>query len=930
MRDGWGSPPPPIRSHLRSCGETSDVYENTSKAATPFQSTTTKTSNTKSKSISDTESQHERRHQQKRKHKNRQHRSRNILRNTSQQRVIYEKSGQKVHGGFATIATDSTGSCFSFSPYNGALPGTTTFASGTRTSPQLEMDVFRNGDESFSVVPVDSSSVLGNSSQFSFHDQQQDESPCRGALCSTDFESTETDSADMELNALREDPVGHSRDNALDHERESQRTVRCVGRGFLTRAASGGHIEITDEGSKIHPIPISSIPDDRTHLHRRKGGGGDRPFLSFCSSDNAPLSSSYVYHRTDGESTGSPVSLLDIDSDCEQTHSGASNDESRDSDTQSLEEYQFGHGPSSTKARWPLQYVFKRLRRRARPQIFLQTHNDEEHDGVLGQGNFECTSSPPHERNRSASDSFSNRSTRRAFQRLLGKNFWPMKLPSNDLAKKKDFHLPLHLKHVGRLDWSVARSFVLPHLLPIWDLTRALLCDPNTIREYIGDVGRETNLTEAALSDEDMTRLLRFNIIEPLPSTSIPLASCKVFSVVERAKHRRRMIIEPTLNRYIRTAGSIQLPTVEEVVAATDLPGAVQFDFSSFYNHFELPSDARDFYCFKFQGNIYRMKVICTGSRQCPALAQALSESLASRAAGTLDVMHHTYIDNIRFAGSASAATMAAANLVALCKEIGITISDDVKNEFSHFYEFLGITFDHAVKQVSLSTKTINKLIQIEKQLSQASKQLSCLDLLKIVGLQLWSCRVLGIHLGCLYRIFKLIRRRSNRLLNDAAEFWPSLVQPTIHLIRDLCSTQRDITRVLDSEITLYTDACPSGWGSVLVDEKRVITVRSGSFQNEEDIAILECRALKYACLALTSRPTLTNINIFIDNTSVVGAYNKQLSTNEILNFVNSQISHILTSKNWVCTKLKYITSEANPADPASRSAHPVHFKDQL
>ena len=173
-----------------------------------------------------------------------------------------------------------------------------------------------------------------------------------------------------------------------------------------------------------------------------------------------------------------------------------------------------------------------------------------------------------------------------------------------------EFDLPLHLKQLPRrADWERCAECIIPELRNTWEYARACLTDAAFIR-------RQTQghcppqLSEALLSKEDIKRFIGHGIIEE--NVGEVLGTCRVFSVLELTKARRRMIVEPWLNEILTDAGVVKLPQLQEVIDMASLAGAATLDFMAYYNQFALPEDCRSYYCFSFDGVAYIMCVIAT------------------------------------------------------------------------------------------------------------------------------------------------------------------------------------------------------------------------------------------------------------------------------------------------------------------------------
>jgi len=498
--------------------------------------------------------------------------------------------------------------------------------------------------------------------------------------------------------------------------------------------------------------------------------------------------------------------------------------------------------------------------------------------------------------------------------------------------------LPLHLKHVFRLDWEAAEAYVLPQHEESWAWGRRCCCDEELL---ISASPPQCVVREAALTATDIRRLLEFGIIERC--STAPRNTCNVFSVVEIGKSRRRMIIEPLLNDILLFAGEVCFPTLRELqLEILNSEGAAQLDFASFYNHFELPPNVRNFFTFMHEGTIYQLAVIATGQRQCPALAQALTASLTQKAtsqvSGAEKVTGSAYIDNIRFCGNRIATQEVFEHFVAQCKTLNITINDldtsdpCLQAPFCTSYEFLGIHFDHATKTTTLTEKTRNKLWDILPELKSPGT-ITLRNVLRFFGNIVWAARVLGTPLAMTYHLIKFIRRRSSTHdLDSVVDIWNSLLPRIERNITFLLFASPHIVRAnaVDRQIVLYTDACPSGYGCVLFINGGIKIV-AGNFTKVEHINVLEARALGYGIDLLPSHAhtALTAIDIFIDNTSCLGAFKKGRSANFLINQMMPKFQSELFGKNYMAT-IHYVRSASNCADVPSRLFEDIELPSSI
>lgn len=484
--------------------------------------------------------------------------------------------------------------------------------------------------------------------------------------------------------------------------------------------------------------------------------------------------------------------------------------------------------------------------------------------------------------------------------------------PASEEEMKK---YPIHVKDVARVNWDLAGETILEDLKPSWDWAKHVL----TGKHELTPINR-SEILPANISELDLKTLIKYDIVCELPQDLTPLGTVKLWTIVEAPKHRRRLIVEPrAFNEKFLYAGECELPMLEALIPrAAETEGAMRADFAAYYNSFALSREAWSYYTFEFRSKVYCMKVICTGQRQCPALAQALTKSLAHKAAVKHLVVEDAYIDNVRFAGEQSECEAAYLDLQNLCLEIGITLNET--EPFSAQYEFLGVCYDHTKKTVGLSKRTCEKLFELRRQWEQCTQQFTMRDVLKTLGLLVWCARILQKPLAYFYYLIKFLRRSSGLKVNDLAHVWPSLIPRVTALINDfLLNHQRTLVTAEPAPVDIvFTDASLEGWAVLWFHGSEAPRIWAGSWSAIEDIQILEGRALMYASELLPMSMHPTNLLIFVDNSSVIGAFRKSRSANFILNNLIMRILETFGGKGYV-TQISYIKSELNPADHPSR-----------
>jgi len=124
-----------------------------------------------------------------------------------------------------------------------------------------------------------------------------------------------------------------------------------------------------------------------------------------------------------------------------------------------------------------------------------------------------------------------------------------------------------------------------------------------------------------------------------------------------------------------------------------------------------------NFYAFKARdGQTYLLKVIATGQRHCPAMAQALASSIAERVKEQAPgILTFAYIDNFLLAGKArKLVDLATSVFLQICRDCNITV--EVELPTCTRVTYLGVVYDLQHKYLrrlagsGLSTSELSEL----------------------------------------------------------------------------------------------------------------------------------------------------------------------------------------------------------------------------
>eukprot|EP00760_Papus_ankaliazontas_P026115 PhM_4_TR3007/c1_g1_i6/m.37676 len=220
-------------------------------------------------------------------------------------------------------------------------------------------------------------------------------------------------------------------------------------------------------------------------------------------------------------------------------------------------------------------------------------------------------------------------------------------LPSSDLLDIDTSDLPLHVKDVTPLSLQALADLpcCAPDVDDRWRRVHGWL-----IGDHPSDVSRGRG-TEARITRHELDLLLELKHIERTTREAV-LSTCDVFPVPEPAKLRRRLIKHTKwLNaRFGKdTLLKIKLSRTADLgFSVLDGDFCVTLDFAAWYDQFELAEQARQYHCFLFEGEWFRLRRLPMGQRQAVDVAHtATCRLLAFPMPPSVSVS--AYVDNIRF-----------------------------------------------------------------------------------------------------------------------------------------------------------------------------------------------------------------------------------------------------------------------------------------
>ena len=467
-----------------------------------------------------------------------------------------------------------------------------------------------------------------------------------------------------------------------------------------------------------------------------------------------------------------------------------------------------------------------------------------------------------------------------------------------------EYALPLHVKQVPRLSWEACDQVIAPSLRAPWEHAKRCLLDVPFVVAALGAYKPTPSIAD--LAPGDLERLLAFGYVGRVPPDVTPIATVRVFTVLEKmgpnGYTRRRFLAVPDAhNAALLDPGEISLPTVENVIADIALETARTGDFVAFYTQFPLPQSARHLYTFVAHDGAelaaFQCCTICTGQRQCPSLGQALTQSLVIAACAP-GVRGQAYIDNVRFAGSPVAVDTSWVAFLDSVARLGLAFESLTAGPS---YDFLGVRCSHPVPQRSPSSAATEKAVAKLRARADFcfAGPCSLRALLRLLGSLMWVSRVAVVPLCRFYACFKNIRRKCSttafdELDDQSGAMWPSTAQTWRAWVAAAArNEERTLAGPTRLTTAMFTDASLDGWAAVCIrDHPPGVSISfapwPGALRNEH-VNVLGSFAFLFGCQRLPEARPHERLLVFVDNTSVVCSAAKGYSSNFAMNFANGR-----------------------------------------
>ena len=516
---------------------------------------------------------------------------------------------------------------------------------------------------------------------------------------------------------------------------------------------------------------------------------------------------------------------------------------------------------------------------------------------------------------------------------------WPHHLQPGHASRSESLKYPLHVKKMKALtlEHRLAQLSAIDRICGTrfsadWKtIIKTLFDNAGRIRAGNTNLGTRAN-TETEMLEEDIKRVLEAGYVTE-NAADAHVNNCRVFSVVEEKKGRRRWITHTPgtnklMNKHAKAAMFFSLEPPGTMRGALKYQFAGIADFKAYYNQFGL-SQALSLWGFSRGEKNFLLQTIPTGANFCPKLAHSFTLGILGLVKKKFPLVHcDAYIDNVRFSGENEIYVGAAIKyFFNVCKCLCIEINESEEEVRSKMierrYEFLGVVYDHKKKTSDLGGKMKEKISQISSEKMSVGSVRSFLSDYGVLG---YAADVLGLCRGRYYFATKFLRRKCSEkaALEDKACPWPVAISTMLKWKDDIeksgprkfSTTEKDVQRMM-----VYTDASDNGFGAVGYSSTGATFIFAGRWspkQKREHINIKEAIAVLLTLKKLASiKKFAEKIELKIDNTSAMFSLTKGASRSYKLNRVVTQIWDEVLWKQVEC--ISYVRSEENHADLPSR-----------
>ena len=353
----------------------------------------------------------------------------------------------------------------------------------------------------------------------------------------------------------------------------------------------------------------------------------------------------------------------------------------------------------------------------------------------------------------------------------------------------------------------------------------------NDRASYAGKVAEKgaAGAPRADLYSRDIARMLEVGQIEATTAEQVR-GHVRVFAVPEVAKGRKRAIkhtrdINDVLGKET-LIGQKVAGKRESIGLASKGPFMAALDFAAWFDQIELSPEVRDFFCFRVNRRLYRLKRLAMGQRQSVDVAATLTKLLLD-----FDRRSHaeSCIDNVVFCGSREHVRHDLVQFLGRCKHVGAQLNEidvdaspeEIDALIKTSGDWGGVAIDLTARTVALAQKTVDKThFSWDRRQEWTYRRFAA-----HIGLLFWSCGILQLPMAEFYPLLKFISdvgrlmQADESLWDTPANVWPS-VWPTLEgwTARVFRNAPRRVQQPTPPSWLVCCDASRWGWGYIALN----------------------------------------------------------------------------------------------------------------
>jgi hypothetical protein len=434
------------------------------------------------------------------------------------------------------------------------------------------------------------------------------------------------------------------------------------------------------------------------------------------------------------------------------------------------------------------------------------------------------------------------------------------------------------------------------------------LYDSTLYEPLLQTPNKRRRMANCKLSPEDWATQIRLGKYAlPRLTRSHIRAWCRIFTVPERSKGRRRHICEPLLNDGFSHTPTIRFATKDarhHIYGKMKGGFGVCLDYASCFDQYGLHSSVQQFFGIQLpDGGVSAMNVLPMGFRPSAAIAQAGTwcvcdvQHLFPHLRSGVDYVVLSYIDNILVMGRTHDITTAVTRvIIERSTAVGLRLNEhhpplatSWTPEPSQIFDFLGEQVNLADGTVCQSAKSLNKvaLVDLRPDSPMTKRQLAA-----VIGLFIFASSCCAtVHNRHLFYYALRFYRQQVQWSNGSQPRWDDNISPMPQAVRqNFLDWQRELLHNRPLELSpevqqmiptdlLFVDASAERWAAVHIPASGGLRVFyddwTDSDQRDWDLHSSVCseplgirRAL---CRAIAPTPD-SRVVVYTDHAGVVDA----------------------------------------------------------